>query len=488
MAGVFVEIGATLRQAREAIGMSLDEVQEKTRIQKSFLIAIENGEFHKLPSPFYVRTYLRSYANCIKIEPHHILRQYRKLEQAERLTGVHKAITDKDLAQTQRMTPLQTTGRMATLPPGNTGVTQSTGRLPTAKNHQRINTNTALTARRTDTDARTRDREIARRDLGYQRTYGMTGSMRAVSQRSATNSEMLPSAIKGSAVNQSQNQKLEQSLPPRRQTTSPRLGTTSGLSNTGSIPPTKSTDVYKSNNLGNSQPNQALHATRRYDVLSHTDLNPRTKDLSKRQMDQTKNSGSHDLRLSQDSGKTQTLSRSSTKNKSAKLKLPKTVAIAVASLVVCIPLAWAIFSFVSDDEPTQNTNSTNSTTNEAKVQDNNNGTTNPDDNPEVNPTNSEIKLVQQTSLTNVYHLSGVSTVELKFEGSSWVQMRTDPYSEQAQNVLEDFTIKSETVRKNHDFSVHPELWIVLGQPDQVTITVNGEKLESAKSVNLKVVQ
>ena len=105
-----VEIGSYLRQAREAIGMSLEELQEKTRIQKSFLIAIENGEFDKLPSPFYVRTYLRSYANCVKIEPHHILRQYRKMEQAERLTGVHKAVNPNDLnqnQQTQKLPPLE---------------------------------------------------------------------------------------------------------------------------------------------------------------------------------------------------------------------------------------------------------------------------------------------------------------------------------------------------------------------------------------------
>ncbi|MDQ0416918.1 cytoskeletal protein RodZ [Croceifilum oryzae] len=78
------EIGHYLRQARESIGLSLDQLQEKTKIQKPFLIAIENGDFDKLPSPFYVRTYLRSYANQVKVEPHHILRHYRKEEQAVR--------------------------------------------------------------------------------------------------------------------------------------------------------------------------------------------------------------------------------------------------------------------------------------------------------------------------------------------------------------------------------------------------------------------
>lgn len=90
-----IEIGSYLKNAREALGLTLEQLQEMTKIQKSFITAIEKGEFQKLPSPFYVRTYLRSYANCVKVEPHHILRQYRKEEQAERgLTGAHKIVDE----------------------------------------------------------------------------------------------------------------------------------------------------------------------------------------------------------------------------------------------------------------------------------------------------------------------------------------------------------------------------------------------------------
>lgn len=490
-----VEIGSHLRQAREAIGMSLEELQEKTRIQKSFLIAIENGEFHKLPSPFYVRTYLRSYANCVKIEPHHILRQYRKMEQAERLTGVHKAVTEKDLSKTQRL-PLQSTGKISALS-GVSGaqkeVAQATGRMPAVGNTlQRTNTHTALTARRTETDARMRDREIARRDLGYQRTMSMTGSMHTVSPRPSAKSEMLPTAKEGD-FNKSSQQDLSQqtektfhSIPPRRQTTSPRLGSP-GLSNTGSIPPTKSSDAFKSTSLGASQPHQSLQSSRRLDVLSQTGSSSRSKEHLSKQNPQQESTSS--LRLTQDAGKMQTLSRSAVKNKSPKtVKFPKSVSIAVASLVVCIPLAWAIFSFIGDDE----SSSTGSTTTQEKKENNQGNTgseTGSGSQQPVTPTSAEIKLAEQTSMTNVYHLSGVTSIEIRFQGSSWIQMRKDPYSEQSQSsVLQDFTIKNETVNKTHDFSVDPELWIVLGKPENVTITVNGETIKPAKSLNLKLVQ
>ncbi|WP_164491719.1 helix-turn-helix domain-containing protein [Staphylospora marina] len=176
-----VEIGSYLRQAREALGMTLDQVQEKTKIQKSFLIAIENGEFHKLPSPFYVRTYLRSYANCVKVEPHHILRQYRKIDQAERMTGVHKAVTENDLSQTGRF-PGTGTLKMPAVGPGSgplRGVSQDPRQPAAGRSMPRTSVNTALTAAKSETSKLQimRDREMVRRDLGYQRNTGLARPM-----------------------------------------------------------------------------------------------------------------------------------------------------------------------------------------------------------------------------------------------------------------------------------------------------------------------
>ncbi|SDY48909.1 RodZ family helix-turn-helix domain-containing protein [Thermoactinomyces sp. DSM 45892] len=121
------EIGHYLRQARESIGLSLDQLQEKTKIQKPFLIAIENGDFDKLPSPFYVRTYLRSYANQVKVEPHHILRHYRKEEQAVRY-GVQ-----------QNTAVMPAVGQQT----GHFSLSQTTIQKPASSN--RIKVHTALT-------------------------------------------------------------------------------------------------------------------------------------------------------------------------------------------------------------------------------------------------------------------------------------------------------------------------------------------------------
>lgn len=498
-----VEIGSYLRQAREAIGMSLEEIQEKTRIQKSFLIAIENGDFHKLPSPFYVRTYLRSYANCVKIEPHHILRQYRKMEQAERLTGVHKAVNEKDLSQTQQLS-LQKTGKLPALS-GGTGpqksVSQATGRMPAVgKTVPRTNTQTALTAPRTEMDSARRDKELARRDVGYQRTIGMTGAMRAVSPRPSAKPEKLPTSPESSAQPTARNNPVSEtplhaekpyhSIPPRRSrelsSTSPNLGSTSkGLSNTGSIPPTKASDAYHSSgNLRASQPHKALQSSKRYETLSQTGSFSRESSSSApipRQELEAKEDT--ELRMLPGASKMQTLSRSAVKNKKAPkmVKFPKSVSIAIASLVLCIPLAWAIVSYIGDDDPSKGADQGQNGTNSAEQTPNTNA-------------KGELKLAEQTANTDYYHLTGAETADIVFEGisgdRSWVQVRKDALTEQnRQNYLKDFMIKNgETVKLTYDFAAGQDLWIILGNPENVSITVNGKTVESAKSINIKQVQ
>ncbi|USS87679.1 helix-turn-helix domain-containing protein [Fructilactobacillus hinvesii] len=58
-------IGAQLKTAREQAGLSLDELQKQTKIQKRYLTAIENGDFAALPGQFYVRAFVKQYANAV---------------------------------------------------------------------------------------------------------------------------------------------------------------------------------------------------------------------------------------------------------------------------------------------------------------------------------------------------------------------------------------------------------------------------------------
>lgn len=75
-----VEIGHSLRHAREAQGLSLEDVARYTGIPLEHLVAIEEGRLHDLPSPFYARSFLRRYANCVGVRSDIILQRYRAIE------------------------------------------------------------------------------------------------------------------------------------------------------------------------------------------------------------------------------------------------------------------------------------------------------------------------------------------------------------------------------------------------------------------------
>lgn len=63
-----VNIGETLREARLSKNLSLDELQQITKVQKRFLEDIENNQFHVLPSDFYVRAFIRQYATAVEVD------------------------------------------------------------------------------------------------------------------------------------------------------------------------------------------------------------------------------------------------------------------------------------------------------------------------------------------------------------------------------------------------------------------------------------
>lgn len=64
-----MQIGDLLREAREEQGLSLDDIQELTKIQKRYLVAIEHDDFHALPGRFYARAFIKEYAQAVGLDP-----------------------------------------------------------------------------------------------------------------------------------------------------------------------------------------------------------------------------------------------------------------------------------------------------------------------------------------------------------------------------------------------------------------------------------
>ena len=61
-------IGQELQNARLDKGLSLDDIQQSTKIQKRYLAAIENGQFDQVPGAFYERAFVRQYASAVGLD------------------------------------------------------------------------------------------------------------------------------------------------------------------------------------------------------------------------------------------------------------------------------------------------------------------------------------------------------------------------------------------------------------------------------------
>ncbi|MCT8139882.1 helix-turn-helix domain-containing protein [Anaerobacillus sp. CMMVII] len=70
------ELGSRLKQAREERKLTLEELQSITKIQKRYLLAIEEGNLDMLPGQFYARAFVKSYAEAVGINPDLIFEEH----------------------------------------------------------------------------------------------------------------------------------------------------------------------------------------------------------------------------------------------------------------------------------------------------------------------------------------------------------------------------------------------------------------------------
>ena len=66
-------VGAELRSAREALGLSVSEVAHQLKLAPRQVEALEAGRFEALPGGTFVRGMLRNYARLLKLEPEPLL-------------------------------------------------------------------------------------------------------------------------------------------------------------------------------------------------------------------------------------------------------------------------------------------------------------------------------------------------------------------------------------------------------------------------------
>jgi cytoskeletal protein RodZ len=71
------ELGNRLKEARLAKNLSLDDLQSMTKIQKRYLVGIEEGNYSSMPGNFYVRAFIKQYAEALGLSPEEIFETYK---------------------------------------------------------------------------------------------------------------------------------------------------------------------------------------------------------------------------------------------------------------------------------------------------------------------------------------------------------------------------------------------------------------------------
>lgn len=76
-AGEAARVGEELRDARVALGYSLEEAAARLRINRRYLAALEEGRVRDLPGPAYALGFVRSYAAALGLDADEMVRRFR---------------------------------------------------------------------------------------------------------------------------------------------------------------------------------------------------------------------------------------------------------------------------------------------------------------------------------------------------------------------------------------------------------------------------
>src|SRR3954470_9287199 len=93
-------IGDSLREARMRQPLDIADVEGRTKIRAKYLRALENEEFGMLPGPTFVKTFLRTYAESLGLDPQVLVEEYRATyeprEEAEHLQQLGPTAVARD--------------------------------------------------------------------------------------------------------------------------------------------------------------------------------------------------------------------------------------------------------------------------------------------------------------------------------------------------------------------------------------------------------
>ena len=73
-----MNLGKELKKARKEKGLTIDELQKRTKIRKKYLIALEKSNFSEIKGEVYVKSFIKGYAKAIGINPDPFIYEYEQ--------------------------------------------------------------------------------------------------------------------------------------------------------------------------------------------------------------------------------------------------------------------------------------------------------------------------------------------------------------------------------------------------------------------------
>lgn len=70
--------GKDLKNFREHLGIELEDIHQATKISPAALKAIEKDDIANLPPTIYLKSFLKSYAEILQLDPKKIVEGYLK--------------------------------------------------------------------------------------------------------------------------------------------------------------------------------------------------------------------------------------------------------------------------------------------------------------------------------------------------------------------------------------------------------------------------
>jgi len=104
-------VGEILKNARQGKKLTLEEIEQATKIRKKYLLALEENTFEKLPSLTYVQGFIKNYAEFLGEDTSYVLSVFRRqFARAEKQKVIPPGLSEPLNEPFWRLTPSKIIG------------------------------------------------------------------------------------------------------------------------------------------------------------------------------------------------------------------------------------------------------------------------------------------------------------------------------------------------------------------------------------------